>query len=46
LSYRPRAFARTRVTLRADNVWNSNYQEVPAVTAAPRLISIGLTYGW
>ena len=46
LSYRPRAFTRARVTLRADNVWNSNYQEVPAVTAAPRLISIGLTYSW
>ena len=46
LSYRPKAFTRARVTLRADNVWNSNYQEVPAVTATPRLISIELAYGW
>jgi len=46
LSYRPKAFSRARVTLRADNVWNSNYQEVPAVTATPRLISIELAYGW
>jgi len=46
LSYRPKAFPRARVALRADNVWNSNFQEIPAVTAAPRLLSIGLTYGW
>ncbi len=46
ISYRPNTFSRARVTLRADNVWNSNYQEVPAVTATPRLISIELVYGW
>jgi hypothetical protein len=34
------------LALRADNLWNSNYQEVPAVTASPRLVSLGLSYGW
>lgn len=45
-SFKPRAYPRVSVTLRADNLWNSNFQEVPSVTAAPRLVSLGLSYGW
>ena len=46
VSFKPRAFPRVSLALRADNLWNSNYQEVPAVTASPRLVSLGLSYGW
>ena len=33
LAYRPAAWRRTTFTLQADNLWNSNFQEVPAVPA-------------
>lgn len=46
LTFRPQAWRGVSLTLRADNLWNSNYQEVPAVPAAPRLISLGLAYAW
>lgn len=46
LIFRPQAWRGVSLTLRADNLWNSNYQEVPAVPAAPRLISLGLAYAW
>lgn len=44
--FKPRQLRGVSLCLRADNLWNSNYQDVPAVPAAPRLISLGLTYGW
>ncbi len=46
LTFRPPALRGASLTLRADNLWDSNYQEVPAVPAAPRLISLGLAYAW
>jgi hypothetical protein len=46
LTFRPQAWRGVSLTLRADNLWNSNYQEVPAVPAAPRLISLGMAYAW
>jgi vitamin B12 transporter len=30
----------------ADNLWNSNFQEVPAVPASPRQLSAGVRYLW
>lgn len=46
LAYRPAGWRGFSATVRADNLWNSNYQEVPAVPAAPRLISFGVGYAW
>ncbi len=46
LTYRPVGWRGFSATVRADNLWNSNYQEVPAVPAAPRLISFGVGYAW
>ena len=45
-SYRPRAFPGFELTAVVDNLWNSDYQEVPAVPAAPRRWSVGLAYRW
>lgn len=44
--FRPRAWRGLTVSLQADNVWNSNYQEVPAVPAARRQIALGVSYAW
>lgn len=46
LTYRPVALRHTTFTVQADNLWNSSYQEVPAVPAARRQISAGVTYAW
>ena len=46
LSYRPAAWRGTTVTLQADNLWDSIYQEVPAVPAARRQLSAGVAYAW
>jgi hypothetical protein len=46
LSYRPSGHARIEFSLQIDNLWNSTYQDVPAVPAAPRQISVGCSYGW
>lgn len=44
--YRPRAFRGWELSALVDNLWDSNFQEVPAVPAAPRRESIGVAYGW
>ncbi len=47
LTYRPAAWRRTTFTVQADNLWNSSFQEVPSVPAAPRRqISAGVAYVW
>jgi vitamin B12 transporter len=46
LIFKPRALRGVSLSLRADNLWSSNYQEVPAVPASPRQISVGLAYAW
>jgi hypothetical protein len=46
LAYRPAAWRRSTFTLQADNLWNSTFQEVPAVPAPRRQISGGVTYVW
>lgn len=45
-SYRLRGIPGLEVSAGVDNVWNSSYQEVPAVPAAPRRWSAGLAYRW
>lgn len=44
--YRPPALRGCEFSLQADNLWNSNYQEVPAVPAGRRQIAAGATYTW
>jgi outer membrane receptor protein involved in Fe transport len=46
LSYRPPGHPKIELSLQVDNLWNSAYQDVPAVPAAPRQISAGVSYGW
>jgi len=46
LTYRPAAWRRTTFTLQADNLWNSSFQEVPAVPASRRQVSAGVAYAW
>ncbi|MEY2880387.1 MAG: hypothetical protein RLZZ15_2767 [Verrucomicrobiota bacterium] len=46
LVYRPPAWHGASFTLRADNLWDSRYQEIPAVPATPRQLSLGAAYAW
>ena len=46
LYYLPPSVQGLEVSLSAGNLWKSNYQEVPAVPAAGRQLSAGVTYRW
>jgi hypothetical protein len=46
LFYLPAAVPGLEISLTADNLWNSNFQEIPAVPAPDRQISAGVTYRW
>jgi hypothetical protein len=46
LFYLPKAIPGLEISLGADNLWASNFQEVPAVPASGRQISSGVTYRW
>ncbi|MDB6170009.1 MAG: TonB-dependent receptor [Verrucomicrobia bacterium] len=46
LAYRPVALPRTEFTVLVDNLWDSAFQEVPAVPAAGRQYSAGIAYAW
>ena len=46
LSYRPRLVAGLELSVQADNLWDSSFQEVPAVPAARREISARTVYRW
>ncbi len=46
LTYRPQAWRGFALTVQADNLWNSHFQEIPAVPAASRQISGGASYAW
>jgi hypothetical protein len=46
LYYLPKAVPGLEVSLAASNLWNCNYQEVPAVPAPGRQVSAGVTYRW
>lgn len=46
LYYLPKAVTGLEVSLTANNLWKSNYQEVPAVPAPGRQLSAGTTYRW
>jgi len=46
LYYLPKAVPGLEVSLAADNLWKSNFQEVPAVPAPGRQLSTGVAYHW
>ena len=43
---RPSEWRGVTVTVQADNLWNSSFQEVPAVPAARRQVVGGVNYAW
>ncbi|OIR04064.1 vitamin B12 transporter BtuB [mine drainage metagenome] len=46
LSYRPVWLRSLELTAQVDNLWNTNYQEVPSVPSARRAWMLGARYGW
>jgi hypothetical protein len=46
LSYRPMAWRGTEILLSVENLWNSDFQDVPGVPAAPRQIAGTLRRSW
>ena len=46
VSYRPIAWRGAEFTIQADNLWDSEFQDVPAVPAARRQVSAGVSYVW
>jgi vitamin B12 transporter len=46
LAYRPRHWRGVEVSVLVDNLWDSDFQEVPAVFATPRQFSGGVSYRW
>lgn len=46
LAYRPRAVRGLEFSVSVDNLWDTDFQDVPAVPAAPRQISGGVSYAW
>lgn len=46
LAYRPFATQRFELNARVENLWNTKFQEVPAVPATPRQFSAGVSYAW
>ncbi len=46
LSFRPAAVRGLEFSVQADNLWNSAYQEVPAVPASPRQVSVTASFAW
>lgn len=46
LTYRPSALKRTEFSVLVDNLWDSRFQEVPAVPAARRQVVAGASYAW
>ena len=46
LAYRPRAFRGFEGSVQLENAWDSRFQEVPAVPAASRQLSAGISYTW
>ena len=46
VAYRPRGVAGLELSIQADNLWDTDFQDVPAVPAARRQISGRLSYAW
>lgn len=46
LVYRPPVWRGVEISVQADNLWNSRFQDIPAVPAAPRQVTGGVAYAW
>jgi vitamin B12 transporter len=46
VAYRPESFRAVEFSIQVDNLWDSDFQDVPAVPAAPRQWSAGVSYVW
>jgi hypothetical protein len=46
LSYRPPALRQLGFSLQVDNLWNTDFEEVPAVPAARRQVTAAVEYVW
>lgn len=46
LTYRRPEWRAWEFSAQIENVWDDDFQEVPAVPAAPRQMSFGVSYGW
>lgn len=46
LAYRPAVAPRLELGAQVDNLWNSRFESVPAVTPSPRQFSFSAAYGW
>lgn len=46
LHYRPPAVPALELALQVDNLWDSDFQEVPAVPAGRRQVGVGATWRW
>ncbi|MGH7946593.1 MAG: TonB-dependent receptor domain-containing protein [Opitutaceae bacterium] len=46
ISFRPPSWRGVEFALQADNLWDSEFQEVPAVPAARRQVAAGVSYAW
>jgi outer membrane cobalamin receptor len=46
LAYRPAEWHGVALSVQADNLWNTSFQEVPAVPAARRTVTGGVSYAW
>jgi hypothetical protein len=46
LAFRPRAWRGVEVAMQVENLWDTDFQDVPAVPAAGRQLSFRLAYGW
>lgn len=46
ISYSPPRLRGLSVSLQVDNLWDENFEEVPAVPASRRQVSVGLAYRW
>lgn len=46
LAYRPREWRGVEVSAQVDNLWDSDFQEVPGTPASPRQIAGGVSYRW
>ena len=44
--WRPKMWSGVELSLSADNLWNSDFQEVPSVPAARRQLALSVAYGW
>lgn len=46
VAYRPEGWRGFEATVQVENLWDSEFQEIPAVPASPRQIAAGVSYVW